>query len=83
MCFFVKFAKFLTPFFTEEFGAVDCQRKPGSSHRRCSIKGDLKGPAQVFACEYCEIFKNTYFEKHLRTAASENQHLSDKFTEGR
>ena len=21
---------------------------------------------QVFSCEYCEIFKNTYFEEHLR-----------------
>ena len=26
--------------------------------------------AQVFPCEFCEIFKNTYFEEHLRTAAS-------------
>ena len=24
----------------------------------------------VFSCEYCEIFKNTYFEEHLQTAAS-------------
>ena len=24
----------------------------------------------MFFCEYCEIFKNIYFEKHLRTAAS-------------
>ena len=31
---------------------------------------------------YCEVYKNTYFENHLRTAASENQHLSDKFPEG-
>ena len=23
------------------------------------------------SCEYCEIFKNTYFEEHMRTAASE------------
>ena len=22
-----------------------------------------------FSCDYCEIFKNTYFEEHLRTAA--------------
>ena len=29
-------------------------------------------PAQVFFCEYCEIFKITYFEKHLRTTASVN-----------
>ena len=25
-------------------------------------------PAQVFSCEYCQIFKNTYFEEPLRTA---------------
>ena len=25
---------------------------------------------QVFFREYCQIFKNTYFEKHVRTAAS-------------
>ena len=30
----------------------------------------IKERLQVFSCEYCEIFKNTYFEKHLRTAAS-------------
>ena len=29
-----------------------------------------KTPTQVFSREYCEIFKNTYFEEHLRTAAS-------------
>ena len=28
-------------------------------------------PTQVFSGEYCKIFKNTYFEEHLRTAASE------------
>ena len=28
---------------------------------------------QVFSCEYCEIFKNIYFEEHLPTTASENQ----------
>ena len=27
-------------------------------------------PIQVFPSEYCEIFKNTYFEEHLKTAAS-------------
>ena len=24
-------------------------------------------PTQVFPCEICETFKNTYFEEHLRT----------------
>ena len=27
-------------------------------------------PAQVISCEYCEVFKNTYFEEHLQTAVS-------------
>ena len=31
------------------------------------LKRDSK---QVFSCQYCEIFKKTYFEEHLRTAAS-------------
>ena len=26
----------------------------------------------LFNSEYCEIFKKTYFEEHLRTAASQN-----------
>ena len=25
---------------------------------------------QMISCEYCKIFKNTYFEEHLRMAAS-------------
>ena len=24
----------------------------------------------MFFCEYCEIFRNIYFEEHLQTAAS-------------
>ena len=58
-------------------------QKSRSSQRRCSVKEGMQRPAQVFSCEYCEIFKNTYFEKHLWTAASENQDFSDKFTKGR
>ena len=58
-------------------------RKSWSSQRRCSVKESMQRPAQVFSCEYCKIFKNTYFEKHLWTAAFENQDFSDKFTEGR
>ena len=26
--------------------------------------------AQVFSCEFCKIFKNTFFTEHLRTTAS-------------
>ena len=34
------------------------------------LKKKKETPAQVLSCEYCGIFKNTYFKKHLRTAAS-------------
>ena len=30
---------------------------------------------QVFSCEYCKHFKKTYFEEHLRTAASERRKI--------
>ena len=29
------------------------------------------------ACQYCEIFKNTYFEEHLRTAASKGETINE------
>ena len=28
-------------------------------------------PTQLFSCEYCKIFKNTYIEEYLRTGAFE------------
>ena len=28
-------------------------------------------PTQVLSCEYCKLFKSTYFEEHLRTGAPE------------
>ena len=35
-------------------------------------------PTQVFSCEICEIYKNTYFEEHLRTTASEKRNQYEK-----
>ena len=29
-----------------------------------------KALAQAFSCEFCEIFKSTYFGEHLQTPAS-------------
>ena len=29
----------------------------------------------MFPCEHCKIFKNTYFEKHLRTAVSDSSYI--------
>ena len=31
--------------------------------------------AQVFSCDFCEIFQNTFFTEHLRATASENHYL--------
>ena len=36
--------------------------------------------AQVFSCEFCEIFKNTFFTKHLWMAASEHCFTHDLIT---
>ena len=33
-------------------------------------KALIKRDSQVFLYQYCEFFKSTYFEKHLRLAAS-------------
>ena len=35
-----------------------------------TLQALLKRDSNMFSSEYCEIFKNTYFEQHLRTAAS-------------
>ena len=37
----------------------------------------------VLSCEYCEIFKNTYFEEHLRTSASVIPNLFKGLSAGR
>ena len=35
-----------------------------------SLQLSLKeAPTQMFSCKFCEIFKDAYFEEHLRTAA--------------
>ena len=48
-----------------------------SSQRQCSLDLQLykKNPTQVFSWEHCKIFKNTYIEKHLRTAASDCSYI--------
>ena len=35
------------------------------------FKRDSNTPTQMLSCKYCEIFKNTFFENHWRTAGSE------------
>ena len=38
-------------------------------HQTCNVN-EKETPAQKFFQKFCEIFKNTYFVEHLRTAAS-------------
>ena len=38
--------------------------------------------AQVFSCEFCEIFKNTYFTEHLRTTAFVHIPYQNKYLPG-
>ena len=35
-------------------------------------------PTQVFFCECCEVFNNTYFEEHLQAAASDSYKKSER-----
>ena len=35
--------------------------------------------AQVFSCEFCEVFKNTIFTEHLWTIASETMNRTGGF----
>ena len=69
---------------TDSFGKVCVWEGKGTVIKkyksiRKSVSGETcvawnfikKTSAQVFFCEYSEIFKNTYFEKHLQTTASQ------------
>ena len=33
--------------------------------------------SQVFCCEFCDIFKKTYFEENMQTAASGHCHIKE------
>ena len=40
------------------------------------VAGIKTSLGQVFSCEFCEIFKNTFFTEHLWTTASGNRSLN-------
>ena len=47
-----------------------------SQENTCGVFFQQKEVAtQVFSCEYCKIFKKTYFEDYLRKAASERRKI--------
>ena len=37
-------------------------------------------PAKVFFCEFCQVFKNTYFVEHLQLIASESVNIRCTFS---
>ena len=43
-------------------------------HCTTAIFGTVQALAQLFSCEFCDIFKNTYFIEHHRTTASHINH---------
>ena len=56
--------------FTDVLGALNISGNKSKKGALIGCNFIKKTLTQVFSCEYCEIFKNTYFEEHLRTAAS-------------
>ena len=59
-----------------------CSQKFHKIHRKTPVPQSLFKPqackfikketlAQVFSCDFCEVFKNTFFTEHLWTTASE------------
>ena len=74
-----------TPTLNTKMNRISYIVRSRSSHQRCSIKKVFlrisqnaeacnfikkEALAQVFSCEFCEIFKNTFFTEHLRTTTS-------------
>ena len=49
------------------FCSKRCSYKFCKIHRKTSV---LESPAQVFSCEFCELYKDTFFTEHLWTTAS-------------
>ena len=50
----------------------------GKSLCRKIFLNKVAGSPQVFSCEFCEIFKNSYFVEHLPMAASKSEISPEK-----
>ena len=86
-CFSVKFANFLRTLFLQFLRKME---KCICCHK--NSEAGTVGALQKKVCNfiirkrlhyYREVFKNTYFEKHLWAAPCGNQHPSDKFRSSR
>ena len=54
----------------EVFPKRRCPSKVLKFHRKTPmLESKKETPAIVFSCEICEIFRNIYFEEHLRKTA--------------
>ena len=71
-----------------DFSCYLLQKQPPElfCKKRCSYFAKFTGKhlcqsckPQVFSCEFCEIFKNTFFTDHLRTIASAISYLLINF----
>ena len=62
----------------DEHGETQKQPPEVFYRKRCLACNFIKKEtlAQVFSCEYCEIFKTPFFTKHLWTTASRNQTIA-------
>ena len=49
-----------------------CSQKFRKFHRKTLV---LETPTQVFSCEFCEFFKNSFRTERFRTTAPENYFL--------
>ena len=61
----------------EENKAFICLSIAFYKHSQENTKGLLKRESkQVFSCEYCKTFKNSFFYKNLSVAAFESRSIS-------
>ena len=78
----MNFAEFLRtlPVAASEDEHDETQKQPPEVfyRKRCQAYNFIKKEilAQVFSCEFYEIFKNTFFTEHLWTTASRNQTIA-------
>ena len=47
---------------------TEAELKKSVAYKKKRVTKDT--PTQMFSCEYCENFKNSYFEQHLQMTAS-------------
>ena len=64
------------------FGGVLLEKRFVKIHRKTPVPESILKKRQVFSCEFCEIFKRTFFTEHLRVTAfvARNHIFQEKFS---